>query len=237
MEGVTVFNRPSSRYIFRPPFIAHRARRSNIGPTHRQEKPEPNNLLCFLMEIAPRAKSLLLATATPVQLDPIEAWDLLRSLHWQNHDMPAYQNATLRCCKLNMHAHNDDAAWSDYQDYMNSGGLDLPLSLRFDLCRILENQGNLEMAVSEYEKLAANNPGERQALMAQLAAAKLCLKKLNRPHDALKFFKMADASPVPHLDFDQTIQSGIHEVKIALSAANNPKARQPLLESNQQNPH
>jgi hypothetical protein len=60
---------------------AHRARRSNIGPTHRQEKPEPNNLLRFLMEIAPRAKSLLLATATPVQLDPIEAWDLLNVLN------------------------------------------------------------------------------------------------------------------------------------------------------------
>jgi hypothetical protein len=33
------------------------------------------------MEIAPRAKSLLLATATPVQLDPIEAWDLLNVLN------------------------------------------------------------------------------------------------------------------------------------------------------------
>lgn len=60
---------------------AHRARRSNLGPTHRQEKPEPNNLLRFLMEIAPRTKSLLLATATPVQLDPIEAWDLLNILN------------------------------------------------------------------------------------------------------------------------------------------------------------
>jgi len=60
---------------------AHRARRSNLGPTHRQERPEPNNLLRFLMEIAPRTKSLLLATATPVQLDPIEAWDLLNILN------------------------------------------------------------------------------------------------------------------------------------------------------------
>lgn len=60
---------------------AHRARRSNLGPTHRQEKPEPNNLLRFLMEIAPRTNSLLLATATPVQLDPIEAWDLLNVLN------------------------------------------------------------------------------------------------------------------------------------------------------------
>ncbi|MDI6776798.1 MAG: helicase-related protein [Syntrophales bacterium] len=60
---------------------AHRARRSNLGPTHRGEKAEPNNLLQFLMEIAPRTRSLLLATATPVQLDPIEAWDLLGALN------------------------------------------------------------------------------------------------------------------------------------------------------------
>jgi len=60
---------------------AHRARRSNLGHTHREEKAEPNNLLRFLMDIAPRTRSLLLATATPVQLDPIEAWDLLNALN------------------------------------------------------------------------------------------------------------------------------------------------------------
>ena len=60
---------------------AHRARRSNLGPTHRGEKAEPNNLLRFITDIAPRTQSLLLATATPVQLDPIEAWDLLNALN------------------------------------------------------------------------------------------------------------------------------------------------------------
>jgi len=60
---------------------AHRARRANLGPAHRGEKAEPNNLLRFLMDIARRTRSLLLATATPVQLDPIEAWDLLSALN------------------------------------------------------------------------------------------------------------------------------------------------------------
>ncbi len=54
---------------------AHRARRRNI---HRpEEKAEPNNLLRFMWKLAPRTRSLLLATATPIQLHPIEAWDLL----------------------------------------------------------------------------------------------------------------------------------------------------------------
>ncbi|WP_422448090.1 phospholipase D-like domain-containing anti-phage protein [Thermoanaerobacterium sp. DL9XJH110] len=59
---------------------AHRARRRNLGPGKEEEKPNPNNLLKFLLEISKRTKSMLLATATPVQLYPIEAWDLLNVL-------------------------------------------------------------------------------------------------------------------------------------------------------------
>jgi len=56
---------------------AHRARRKNLGPGKENEKPDPNNLMKFLLEISKKTKSMLLATATPVQLHPIEAWDLL----------------------------------------------------------------------------------------------------------------------------------------------------------------
>ena len=59
---------------------AHRARRKNLDPQRQGDKPMPNNLLAFLYEIASRTKSLLLATATPVQLYPVEAWDLLNIL-------------------------------------------------------------------------------------------------------------------------------------------------------------
>ena len=61
---------------------SHRARRRNVpkmeaGPDEVDEKAEPNKLMAFLQTIGPRTKSMLLATATPVQLRPIEAWDLL----------------------------------------------------------------------------------------------------------------------------------------------------------------
>jgi superfamily II DNA or RNA helicase len=59
---------------------AHRARRRNLGPGKENEKLDPNNLLNFLLKISKRTKSMLLATATPVQLYPIEAWDLLNVL-------------------------------------------------------------------------------------------------------------------------------------------------------------
>jgi len=55
----------------------HRARRRNLGPKKANESPEPNNLMRYLWEIAPRTRSMLLATATPVQLYPIEAYDLV----------------------------------------------------------------------------------------------------------------------------------------------------------------
>ena len=56
---------------------AHNARRQNLGDGRDAEKPDANNLLAFLYEISTRTRSMLLATATPVQLRPVEAWDLL----------------------------------------------------------------------------------------------------------------------------------------------------------------
>ena len=61
---------------------AHRARRKP-GKDPDQYKAQRNNLLEFMNEISPITKSLLLATATPVQIDPIEAFDLLEAL--SNH--------------------------------------------------------------------------------------------------------------------------------------------------------
>jgi superfamily II DNA or RNA helicase len=59
---------------------AHHARRRNLGEHREHEAPDPNNLLRFMHEIATHTRSLLLATATPVQLHPVEAWDLLHIL-------------------------------------------------------------------------------------------------------------------------------------------------------------
>jgi len=56
---------------------AHNARRQNLGEGRDSERPDPNNLLNYLYKISERTKSMMLATATPVQLRPVEAWDLL----------------------------------------------------------------------------------------------------------------------------------------------------------------
>jgi hypothetical protein len=68
---------------------AHRARRRKLpkvdaGPDDIDEKADPNKLMAFLQQIGGRTKSMLLATATPVQLHPVEAWDLLHILSHGN---------------------------------------------------------------------------------------------------------------------------------------------------------
>lgn len=59
---------------------AHRARRRNLGQNADKHKAQPNNLLRFLNEITFQTHSMLLATATPMQINPIEAFDLLNAL-------------------------------------------------------------------------------------------------------------------------------------------------------------
>jgi superfamily II DNA or RNA helicase len=57
---------------------AHKARRRG-GMGEQQQ--EPNNLLTFMRRIATRTKNLLLGTATPIQTDVSELWDLLSILN------------------------------------------------------------------------------------------------------------------------------------------------------------
>lgn len=59
---------------------AHHARRRNLSGRNVNEGADMTNLYQFMFNISPRTKSMLLATATPVQIDPIEAWDLLNIL-------------------------------------------------------------------------------------------------------------------------------------------------------------
>ena len=141
----------------------------------------------------------------------IDGWNLLRQIHWRRNELPAYHQATAKTCELHLKAKNPEGAWQDYEDFRNSGGQQLPAATWFELCRMLEEQGSYDRALSELEDLVQSYPSERQALMAQLAAARICLKRLNRPEDAVKFYRAAAASPVPHLDMEYAIQAGIKE--------------------------
>ena len=147
--------------------------------------------------------------------DSLPAWNLLRAAHWRASNIPAYREATGKLCELNLHARESEAAWQDYEDFLNVGGETMPSMVWLDLCRVAEEREDYERALSEYEKLAAAYPFERESLLAQLSAARICLRRLDRPQDALKFYEAASASAVPHLDLQQDVESGIREIRIA----------------------
>jgi len=72
---------------------AHKARtRQGFG----RDAGTPNELLAFMREVAARADHVLLGTATPIQTDPRDLWDLLGILHQgrghfvMGHDLSAW---------------------------------------------------------------------------------------------------------------------------------------------------
>jgi tetratricopeptide (TPR) repeat protein len=101
----------------------------------------------------------------------------------------------------------------------------MPASTWLELCRSAEGQQNFERAVEEYDRLARAYPSERQSLLALMSAGRLSLKKLNRPAEALRFYRAAADSPVPHLDWAMNIQGGIVEAEKALEGAEIPVAK------------
>lgn len=155
--------------------------------------------------------------ANPTSLD---AWALLRQICSRQSDTNGYLEATQRICSLHLKAHEIELAFEDYADFVDNGGTKMPVPTWLELCKGAEELQEFDRALTEYIALAKAYPTERQSLTAQLSAARLCLKKLNRPHDALAIYQAAAASPVPHLDWDQIIQSGIKEAKAALSSGN-----------------
>lgn len=159
----------------------------------------------------------LLKQHLAAQPDSIDAAILLCDACRNKNDLPGLQDATARLCALHLKAHEPDAAWQDYEEFLNAGGTHLPAPIWMELARSLEEQQKFERALSEYLSLADAYSAERAGLMAQLAAARLCLKRLNRAQDALQLFQAAANSAVPHLDLEVNIQAGIKEVQAALS--------------------
>ena len=149
--------------------------------------------------------------------DSLGAWSLLQIVHWRKNEIPACREATRKLCNLNLQAGMYEAAWQDYEEFLNLGGDNMPPAIWLELCRVPERQNDDKRALSEYEKLAAAYPAERQGLVAQLGAARILLKRLDRPNEALTLYEAASASMVPHLDLERDIESGVREAKAALS--------------------
>jgi membrane associated rhomboid family serine protease len=163
-----------------------------------------------------------LKTLLQEQPDSADAYRMLQRIHWQKNDLPAYRDALEKLLGLEIKANDPVGALQTFQEFKNAGGEKLAASLWLDLCRQLETQPDLDRAVGEYEALAAAYPAEKQGLLAHMAAGRLYLKRLNRPSDALRSYEAAQASPVPHPDWQATIDRGIAEATKAVEAHARP---------------
>jgi membrane associated rhomboid family serine protease len=151
-----------------------------------------------------------------------DALQMLQQLQWRRSDIPGYLEATAKLCRLHLKLQDSQAAWQDFEAYGHAGGDKLPASIWLEIGRMLESQQNIDRAVTEYERLAAAHPHEKQSMLALIAAGRLYLKKMNRPEEALKCYEKANASKVPHLDWQPTIDAGLSACKAALGTKLGP---------------
>jgi membrane associated rhomboid family serine protease len=150
--------------------------------------------------------------------DSQDAYRMLQGIYWKKNDLPAHHDALEKLLGLELKAKEIESALQTLQDFKNSGGEKLSAPVWLDLCRQLETQPDIERAVAEYEELAQAYPGEKQGLLAQMAAGRIYLKRLNRPTDALRSYQAALDSPVPHPDWQATLDRGFAEAKKLLDS-------------------
>lgn len=165
------------------------------------------------------AAEALLKDALKINPYAVDALVALQQLYYRTNEMSQYQAVTVTLCRAYLKERDSKAAWQAYEEFLNSGGQDMPSSTWVELARVAEEMQLFERAVSECEKIIALYPNTRESLMAQLRAARILLKQLERPGQALKMFEAARSSPFPHLDFEQAIETGIRQSRVAISMA------------------
>lgn len=167
---------------------------------------------------------MLLKEYTAEKPNSLDAWNMLRQIHTRQNNSQGFLEATVKTCALHLKSKEVEAAFQDYAEFIDSGGGTMPADVWLELCKGAEQIEEFDRALAEYQQLTQAYPAERQALTAQLNSARLLLKRLNRPNDALAMYRAAAASPTPHLDWEPMIQAGIKEATAALSSAKSAAA-------------
>jgi membrane associated rhomboid family serine protease len=154
--------------------------------------------------------------------DSVDAYRMLQRIYWEKNDLPAHRDALAKLLALEIKANDHEGAIQTCQSFRNAGGEKLPASLWLEFCRQLETQPDISRAADEYLELAQAYPAEKQGLLAQMAAGRIYLKRLNRPADALRLYEAAQSSLIPHADWQTTIDRGIAEAKKTMQAQYSP---------------
>src|SRR5580700_8854184 len=154
--------------------------------------------------------------------DSIDAYRMLQRIYWQIGDNPAQLDALTKLLALEIKANDQEGALETCKNFRNVGGQKLPASLWLEYCRQLETQPDVSRAAEEYLELAKAYPAEKQGLLAQMAAGRIYLKRMNRPADSLRLYEAAQSSSIPHADWQTTIDRGIAEARKAMQPQESP---------------
>ncbi len=88
----------------------------------------------------------------------LDAWTMLRQLHLRQNDTKEYLEAIAKTCALHLKAHEIEAAFQDYADFIDGGGSKMPAAVWLELCKGAEELQDFERAFAEYQHLAESYP-------------------------------------------------------------------------------
>jgi membrane associated rhomboid family serine protease len=161
----------------------------------------------------------VLETYLQTHPESVDACVLLEQAFWRSGEVHAYHDIVVRSIDLYLKYNDAAAALNAFDAFVQSNGDREQLSPAtwLKLSRAAEAADKVEQALNEYKLLAQSYPEHKESVQAQLAAAKIYLKKLSQPQAALQLFEAASSSPVPHLDWQSVIDAGIKECHAALN--------------------
>src|SRR5215831_511152 len=106
----------------------------------------------------------LLASYVAKNPNSLDGWSLLRQIYTRQSDTKSYREATVKTCALHLNAHQIEAAFQDYAEFLDIGGGKMPASTWLELCKGAEELQEFDRAFQEYENLSKAYPTERQSL-------------------------------------------------------------------------
>lgn len=154
---------------------AHRSRRRNLGEGKENQAPDMNNLYKFLMAISIKTHSMLLATATPIQMYPIELWDLLNILSQKNDSVLGSPSSNWRkLTKLNeglnlimgkeQREHYANANWEWMRNPFPPSSEHLKFRVLRGLFRLKDDEFVVSKSVEELSKPESSHIGNIMAM-------------------------------------------------------------------------
>ena len=147
------------------------------------------------------------------QPEMLEAHSLMLTAQMKAQDYDGLKETLATLCRLHVKSKELDVALQNYDEFCNAGGEKIGVSEWQAICRHLETLQAWERAANEYEKLAHAYPADRISVSALISAARVRLKRMGDKSAAVRLYQEAEASPVPHLDWDDAIRMGLKEAK------------------------